>query len=1217
MMRKVGGVSLTELMVTVAIVSVIGAGAYVGVQQLEQAQNSVQTRLEQQMNANLLLPLLEIEQARHGQNVIDDSPVCLLSHNESKGWQHTCVPNQQVNDPTNGFLTCRRDNEKHLRTVIYFVEATDPDDSDNIFYGLLHDQWESEDCDLSAAEYSPNTGSFYTETFPASKFEDLDELASNFVLSNEVRTVNFRYGTDGLSILTELTFESQNTLIAEGNSSSIQQNELTFESEITPSLIDDPRPILGWRTTEIQLASGGKANLALYSDRPVLEEIEARWALGTTSGSLKIPVGQTQTSGSVSINYASTARILELLPSQAFLLSDQTRVRVKPIDQWETPDVRIVLSDSTLAYGGTEEQLMILLTGVASGPTTVALTIDDAECNLADGVYTLQLNNAESCSMNATIEDGTTQLGDPILIQASSSGSPGTVTLSPEADDDNSYGIKNTGSITLELTNNLPEVEFIASAVNTPEPAYESRLHRVPIAINKPFKKSTDVTVKIESSSTASCGSNKDYTVANSCSDSTEYVVKWPAGAYEHFLELELKPDSSEETDETIKLTIVTDEGYTAGQVNSQTLTVEEITFVSFKATAASANETDGTLDLIAEFSQPLSSRATLRFDSEGIPAASGNSWLDFEDIEDVSVNAGSSSAPVTITITNDDVPEGREQAYIKFKTLSDDSPDFIGDVLIGSNDRVLVTVTDEASDKCYPAGDLTIGSTTAEHFHHNTSGTNEVTKASIRGGSIQIDAGFDPDNDRLRIRTASAAISTNLESYNNFNFDREGANDYTLDITYTPSNGVMKILVDGTGKIAADHLVEFFNDYVEFVLLNEDYSDTSTRDIVFTLGDAQAWDLHEDGTIHYYRYVDDDGGNETGGNGIDYDGINWTDAFKAASAANYFGANGYLATITSRAENNFLAESFLSGGETVSGWLGGSNRSTRPSELGSGSWPTGLGGENDPKTEYVWGWVTGPETDDEYNEWGRKFWSGLAGCGDPINASSGEVMDIFPYNHSGSISSASGTSEQHVQNNKGSCTVEYSKSPIYDGWKPYDNEWRKKNLDFLSCVSQNTALNGNSKMTNPNAVRQLHYGYAQKQTSSSEESKWNGASGEIGANGRVDPDANTYRFSNFGCTRLKNDQFHQPDSAVLKKKNVDDNTGFDQDEYYLQLTGYKSGGYMWNDLPNDPEPHSAADKKPFEVKGYYIEWGGDNVFANKKLSQTNTVTPYKCQVEH
>lgn len=93
---------------------------------------------------------------------------------------------------------------------------------------------------------------------------------------------------------------------------------------------------------------------------------------------------------------------------------------------------------------------------------------------------------------------------------------------------------------------------------------------------------------------------------------------------------------------------------------------------------------------------------------------------------------------------------------------------------------------------------------------------------------------------------------------------------------------------------------------------------DDTRREITFSLGDAIAYS--ENG--HFYRF-------ETAR------GISWDDAKTAASALRYFGLEGYLTTVTSEGENNFVVDK-LSG----QGWMGA----------------TDVGAEG------VWRWVTGPE---------------------------------------------------------------------------------------------------------------------------------------------------------------------------------------------------------------------------------------------------------------
>ena len=110
-------------------------------------------------------------------------------------------------------------------------------------------------------------------------------------------------------------------------------------------------------------------------------------------------------------------------------------------------------------------------------------------------------------------------------------------------------------------------------------------------------------------------------------------------------------------------------------------------------------------------------------------------------------------------------------------------------------------------------------------------------------------------------------------------------------------------------------------------------------------------------------------------GNGHFYEIVNqsldWSQAKVAAAARTVNGATGYLATVTTQEENDYISPR-LSG----DGWIGASDSETEGAS------------END------WQWVTGPET-------GTSFWAGLSD-GAPVNGLYSNWVDGVEPNNSG-----------------------------------------------------------------------------------------------------------------------------------------------------------------------------------------------------------------------
>jgi hypothetical protein len=111
-------------------------------------------------------------------------------------------------------------------------------------------------------------------------------------------------------------------------------------------------------------------------------------------------------------------------------------------------------------------------------------------------------------------------------------------------------------------------------------------------------------------------------------------------------------------------------------------------------------------------------------------------------------------------------------------------------------------------------------------------------------------------------------------------------------------------------------------------------------------LGSASAsavpiqWTVGSGGNGHWYDYVSTP--------------VDWNDALSAAAALTHNTMAGYLATVTSAAEGDFIFGNV----NTTFGWAGG----------------------NDNVTEGEWRWVTGPEA-------GQVFWNGGPGGSAPGGA--------------------------------------------------------------------------------------------------------------------------------------------------------------------------------------------------------------------------------------
>jgi gliding motility-associated-like protein len=137
---------------------------------------------------------------------------------------------------------------------------------------------------------------------------------------------------------------------------------------------------------------------------------------------------------------------------------------------------------------------------------------------------------------------------------------------------------------------------------------------------------------------------------------------------------------------------------------------------------------------------------------------------------------------------------------------------------------------------------------------------------------------------------------------------------------SYNSATGVLTF----TGSLTPSELETIFRD----VKINTSSSNAQDRTITFNLGSALPFTQNN----HFYQFITSPG-------------ISWTNAKAAAETLSFFGKQGYLATVTSAAENQFIVSKIQG-----QGWMGAS----------------------DEQVEGVWKWMTGPEA-------GQQFWQGLS----------------------------------------------------------------------------------------------------------------------------------------------------------------------------------------------------------------------------------------------
>lgn len=146
------------------------------------------------------------------------------------------------------------------------------------------------------------------------------------------------------------------------------------------------------------------------------------------------------------------------------------------------------------------------------------------------------------------------------------------------------------------------------------------------------------------------------------------------------------------------------------------------------------------------------------------------------------------------------------------------------------------------------------------------------------------------------------------------------------------------------TNGASMDEMAEYLRDNLEFNLQKTDKINHITVKISLTDEEPERILKFCSATNHYYEYVEQAG-------------ITWVNAKKAAEERTYFGQQGYLATITSKEEDEFIA-SLING----YGWLGGTCHYEYIYDREGNRIYSSLA-----ESLWNWYWVTGPEAGEKF----------------------------------------------------------------------------------------------------------------------------------------------------------------------------------------------------------------------------------------------------------
>ena len=597
-----------------------------------------------------------------------------------------------------------------------------------------------------------------------------------------------------------------------------------------------------------------------------------------------------------------------------------------------------------------------------------------------------------------------------LAVEIAETGDPASIQLELQPDPDGKFQMTGSPSVTLDIVTQglLPEVNFVSTRATAIEPVVgEQRTAELQVSFDPPPTEEIPLVV-VDTTSQLACGTQSNYVILDSdnspflvnsgetditigeqtlsvwpsatpgsCMNITEttgeslFPVTIPAGTTIASIPIQLYPSDAIEDGFELNFELAPNPAYTIGDTDAATVELKEYGRVAFTAASVAIDEDTPsslgwqnknlTMSVTPAPERPLTAYVSITPGDPNDPTV-----LNADIPNDVQIL----SNPLVINI-----PIGASSATVDFQ-LENDSDYDRGKSFLATIDRVVggalpgptpglasplhstvATIIDQ--DRCAIGAGLTGGQSPTDHF--NSRGTTVLGAATILGATVRVNDGssaaldaFDSVNDRLVLADVpddQINENDNTITYSNVEYTTASNNQWTFNAQYFVEQGVMEIAAADPGGVPSLDVIAFIRDRVNY---QNGGMAAGDRSVTFSLGLGIQGFEHPDGTTHYYRYVP-----------MNDNFRDWSEARDEASSVDweFFGQTGYLATITSRAENNFLARRFNLNGGAASGWLAGS----------------------DADNEGEWYWVSGPEA-------GQQFWQGERTDGRAIDLTGDDV---------------------------------------------------------------------------------------------------------------------------------------------------------------------------------------------------------------------------------